>query len=348
MTSDPNLDSITARDDMFVMRLTQIEKKIEAISAANNFYQNPQKINSTDEIDLKELLSIIWRGKISIILITTVFSALSVLYAINLPNVYRANATLVPSSDGETSNLAGLSGKFSGLASLGGVSLPSAQIDKTTIALQKLKSWNFIEEFIVENNIQKEVFAVTGWDKSSGELVIDEDVYDSDTQQWIEIHKTALGNIRGPNSWMLYDRFNDFFSVSRDDATGFISISIEYYSPFIAEEWVSKLISRINSSERHLAIKEAQENINFLESKINHIENFEIRNMFYRLLEEQTKKLMLSSGSKEYVLKVIEQAKIPEVKSSPKRALICIFGALLGVILGIISVLARHFSRRQS
>ncbi|MCF6217048.1 MAG: Wzz/FepE/Etk N-terminal domain-containing protein [Emcibacter sp.] len=341
MTDDPN--SNTARDDMLTTRLSQIEKKIEAISPINNFYEGSKKFNAVDEFDLKELFRIIWAGKIQIILITAVFAILSVSYALIQPNMYRATVILVSSKDDQTSNLGNLSGKFGDLASLGGINLQLGSVDKSMIALKKVRTWNFIEEFITKNHIQKEVFAVNGWDISTGKLKIDKNIYDNSKQEWVEIYNPAQGSKKGPSSWMLYDKFNEFFSVSKDDATGFISFSIEYYSPIIATEWVTKLVAQINNNERNLAIKATQENIKFIESNIRQTENFEIRNMFYRLLEEQTKKLMLSSASKEYVFKVVDQAKVPEEKSSPKRALICIFGTLLGGFLGILIVLVRFF-----
>jgi len=55
--------------------------------------------------------------------------------------------------------------------------------------------------------------------------------------------------------------------------------------------------------------------------------------------------MMLAQVKKEYVFKTIDPAQVPDRKNGPKRALIVVLGALLGVILSIIIVLIRFFSR---
>ena len=39
-----------------------------------------------DEIDLRELFSVLWAGKVKIIAITAVFAVASVIYALSMPN----------------------------------------------------------------------------------------------------------------------------------------------------------------------------------------------------------------------------------------------------------------------
>jgi LPS O-antigen subunit length determinant protein (WzzB/FepE family) len=54
-----------------------------------------------DEIDLRELFSVLWAGKIKIIAITAVFAVASVIYALSAPDEYKATALLAPAqSDG--------------------------------------------------------------------------------------------------------------------------------------------------------------------------------------------------------------------------------------------------------
>ena len=49
-----------------------------------------------DEIDLRELFSVLWAGKVKIIAITAVFAVASVIYALSVPNQYKATALLAP------------------------------------------------------------------------------------------------------------------------------------------------------------------------------------------------------------------------------------------------------------
>ena len=55
--------------------------------------------------------------------------------------------------------------------------------------------------------------------------------------------------------------------------------------------------------------------------------------------------MMLANVRDEYVFKTIDPAIVPENKSEPKRALICVLGTLLGGLLALIYVLGRHYIR---
>ena len=49
-----------------------------------------------DGIDLGELFTVLWSGKVKIMVITAVFAVGSVIYALSIPNQYKATALLAP------------------------------------------------------------------------------------------------------------------------------------------------------------------------------------------------------------------------------------------------------------
>ena len=115
-----------------------------------------------DEIDLRELFGVLWAGKVKIIAITAMFAVASVIYALSVPNQYKATALLAPAqSDG--GGLSGALGQLGGLASLAGVSLGGGESGEAQIAQEIMKSWSYIEGFIADNNIAVEVYAAEGW-----------------------------------------------------------------------------------------------------------------------------------------------------------------------------------------
>ena len=69
----------------------------------------------------------------------------------------------------------------------------------------------------------------------------------------------------------------------------------------------------------------------------------EIKVVLAQLLQEETKKLTLIEANKFYVFDFIDPPAVMEKKSEPDRLLICILSALLGIILGILLVLIRHY-----
>ena len=60
----------------------------------------------------------------------------------------------------------------------------------------------------------------------------------------------------------------------------------------------------------------------------------DVQNIFFRLIEEQTKTVMLANVSDEYLLTTLDPAVAPEMRSRPNRRLIVILGMMLGIFVG--------------
>jgi len=300
--------------------------------------------SSSDEIDLRELWAAIWQGKWIILCLTAVFTAGSIYYALSIPDEYKSTAILAPASSSSSSSLSKLAGQFGGLASLAGVNLGGADSgDKTAIAMELIKTWGFLEDFIKNNQLEVEVFAAKGWDKRNNKLRIDETVYNELTLQWVRDIEPDSGKQAKPTSWELFEKIKNRISVSQDKNTGLISLSVEHFSPVVAKNWVDLLIVAINKHIQMQDRKEAQNSIDYLKQQISITSIAEMRTIFYQLIEEQTKTLMLAEISDEYVLKTLNPAKVAEQKSKPKRALIIVVGAMLGWMLSLFVVFVRYF-----
>ena len=88
-------------------------------------------------------------------------------------------------------------------------------------------------------------------------------------------------------------------------------------------------------------------NIQYLEEQIRKTSIAEMREVFYTIIEEQTKNKMLAEASPEYAFVAVSPSMVPEVKSQPKRAVICILGTLLGGMLSVLVVLVIHYARKS-
>ncbi|KZY30506.1 MULTISPECIES: Wzz/FepE/Etk N-terminal domain-containing protein [unclassified Oleiphilus] len=311
----------------------------------------PSSTGKSDEIDLQALLGAIWRGKMIVLLMTLLFSCSSVFYAISLPDKYRSVSILAPASGSSSSSLSQLAGQFGGLASLAGVNLGgNGGADKATIALELMKTWGFLEEFIESADIAAEVYAVTGWNKSENKLIYDLDIYDPKTNQWLLDPESEDNSTFEPSSWELYRELSGRLLINRDKETGLIRISLEHFSPHITKQWSNMLVEKINQLMKEEDKASAKRSIKFLKSQVANTHVADMQTVFYQLIEEQAKTLMLAEVSNEYVLKTVSAPKVPEVKSGPNRALICIVGFMLGSGIGIIFVLIRlsFNSRRKS
>ena len=298
-----------------------------------------------DEIDLRELFSVLWAGKRWIVAITSIFAVVSVIYALSVPNEYKASAVVAPAQSG-SSSLGAMAGQLGGLASLAGINLGSGEGGETLEAMEIIQSWGFIEKFIVGHELQVAVYAAQGWNRSENKLEIDTSIYDETENQWL-IEDEYTGEPRAPTSWELYESFKERLSVSQDKTSGMITVSLEYYSPVLAQGWVELYVRAINDHMRDRKLEQVNRNIEYLSAQIAKTAIAEMREVFYQLIEEQTKAKMLAEASPEYAFVTVSQVMLPEEKSKPKRALICILGTLLGGMLSVLYVLVRHFAFKE-
>lgn len=295
-----------------------------------------------DEIDLFVLWKAIWAGKWIIIVITSLFIIASVFYALSLPNIYKSEVLLAP-AEGQTSTLGGMASQLGGLASLAGVNMGGGNISKTGLALEIMKSRAFIFKFIKKYNITAELMAVNDWNVNSNQLIYNEDIYNNVTKKWIREVKYPLEP--KPSLQESYKEFNRILSISQNIESSMVNVSIEHFSPYIAKQWVNWFIEAINEEMKNRDLVEANNSIVYLNTQLEATNVADFQRMLYQLIEEQTKTVMFANVREQYILKTIDPALVPELKSGPKRAFICVLGMLLGGVLAVVIVLIRYFLR---
>lgn len=304
-------------------------------------------MNNDDEVDLRELWNVIWQGKWIIIATTTIFAIAAVIYALSLPNIYKSTATLIPTTGEEQSGAAALAARFGGLASMAGVSLGGSGIDKTKIAIETLKSREFLSEFITKHNLKPEILAAKSWDATNNRIVYDNEVYNSETKIWTWESKSQWKKETQPSDQEAILEFLEIVSFNYDDKSSLVNISASHLSPFVAQQWVNWLINDINQHMRKQDIAEANSSIGYLTKKLEETSLAEMQKIFYELIEAQTKTKMLAEIRDQYVLKVIDVPTVPELKDKPKRALICVLAVFLGGMIGVSWVFLIKFSKNE-
>ncbi|MBW7875416.1 MAG: hypothetical protein H3C47_05465 [Candidatus Cloacimonetes bacterium] len=120
-----------------------------------------EKPQVEDEIDLFELFAILYRRKWFILGFTALISGLSIWYALSRPNIYKAQATLLPPSSGDKGKLAGMLGQLSalpllGMGGLGGTDNANS-FDILKAHLQTRENlWKVIDSFGLKEHLKVE------------------------------------------------------------------------------------------------------------------------------------------------------------------------------------------------
>lgn len=290
-----------------------------------------------DEIDLFEVFSTLWKAKLMILGGGFAAAMLVAIYSLFIPNEYQASVLLAPAQKSS----GGVSSKLSGLAGLAGISLSGGDnVDSTQIAVETLQSRKFLIDFIKRRNITSELVAATGYDREQSRWKYDDSRFDEQTREWLEDE--------APNDWELYKTLRDMLTVNFDDRKGLVTVNLFSYSPVAASEWLTLLISDLNTHLMEKEVAEAERSIAYLQKKLNETALTEMREVFYQLIEQQTRTIMLARAKPEYALATIDPALQPREKASPKRALMVVLAGLLGVMFMVTATFIRQWTASRA
>jgi len=294
-----------------------------------------------DEIDLRELFATLWRGKWIIILVTIVFAAGGVFYALSKPDIYQSSVLLAPTQD--EGGAGGLSGQLGGLASLAGISLGGGGSNQTAMAKAVLQSRAFLAGFIHRHNLSIPLMATEAWDMENEKWIINREVYNPEAGEWLTDEQ---GESLKPTDWDMVKKFKEgYLSLTNNEETGMVTLNIKSQSPPVAKEWAEKLVHDINEHMREQDVKEAEARIAYLEGKLQETNIAGMQQVFYQLIESETRTVMLANAQNEYIFKTVDPAVVPQEKSEPKRALIAVIATMLGGMLGVFIVFVMAFVR---
>ncbi|TLX45307.1 LPS O-antigen length regulator [Pseudoalteromonas phenolica] len=295
----------------------------------------------TSAVDLTEIISEIYKKKWLLLSFIVLFTGGGVFYALQLPNIYKSSALVLPVGDAN-SNPSSMKG-LGGLAGLAGISLGEQSVSKTQMAIEIVKSRRFANDFIDKYDLLPKLMAVKGWNIQTRELNFEEEIYDPVNRRWKFDENSNMTLM--PTMQQAYEVYKNIVSV-KELGNGFVSVSALHQSPDLAKDIVGYLIEEVNKTIKSMDISEAENRIFYLESELKNAEVAEIKTMFYRLIEKHTETLTLANTREEYVFKTIDPALAPEKKEKPSRGVIVILAAVFGGLLGLIVIFIRYSSRR--
>ena len=184
--------------------------------------------------------------------------------------------------------------------------------------------------------------ALESWDRQTNTLKYDETLYQKNTNTWLR--DSSYPNTQIPTAQESFRVFIvKHFELTTDNKSGFTSLKIKHQSPFIAKQWSELMINQVNTFYRQKDKAESEKAVNYLNQEITTTGLSEVKESIAELIQQQIKKLTLIEANQLYVFEFIDPPAVMELKSEPKRALICILFALFGGMLSIVLVLIKHY-----
>lgn len=334
------------------MNETHSYRQIEQPAVRSDDRRLPAPID--DEIDLIEIVKVIWRGKFLIMLSTAVFVIVAAYHALNAKPQYSVSVLLAPASvynKGISSSL----GQFSSLGAALGLPLQGKSLMSESVA--RLNSRQFIERFIEKYEIRKYLF--------SG-------LWDDEREVWLEPQSTPLSEAKayvkallfpsnsddetlltrdyreGPTYEQAYKAFKSILSVNENSKTSLVTVSILYGEPYLAASWANAMVYELNLEERSRALVRTEEMITSLRAKLEQTPLREVRISISNLIEEQFKLLTLAQTQEAYSFRVIDPAFPSQIPTKPNRPRMVIIAALIGFSVGLFVVLVIRLWKQHS
>ena len=288
-----------------------------------------------DEITLRELISVLWGGRILIFCFTTAVAIASIIISLSITNVYTSESVLVnrDKQDSPMSN-------FSGLASLAGVDL-SAQGASLNKVMGIIESREFVKHLITFDNVLPSLMAAQSYNANTREIIFDDEIYNHETKSWV---RDAPANRSVVPSYIeAHKEYSEMISMTKDRLTGHVSLKVEHVSPIFAKEFLSLVINEANNVQRNIDVDSSTKALLYLRDQLSKTPQVEIRDSISKLIENQLETQMMASIHDDYVLMTLEPPFIPERKSGPIRSLIVILSTLVGGLLSAGIVLVREY-----
>ena len=300
-----------------------------------------------DEIPINDIFNLLLDNKKKISLVTIIFAIFSVTLSLSLPNIYKSSSLLSVVNDSSSNGISSLASQYGGIASMAGIALPSSSgEDKSSLVIQTLLSRDFLKNLIKNNNILPQLIAAKKYNTDTKETIYDEKVYSSEKGAWIR--KPQKNKEIVPSYLEAHEAYLDIISISKDKLTGFITVSVDHVSPDFAYSFLSLIINELNISLRDRDIKEATDSVAYLRDKLVTTQEKDIQYSLNELIKIQLEKLMLANVRTSYIINPIDSPYVPENKSSPKRAVICIVITIIGFFMSCLYILIRHYTSRET
>jgi LPS O-antigen subunit length determinant protein (WzzB/FepE family) len=306
---------------------------------------NHKEISHDDEIDIRSLFLKLWNGKIYIFVFSVFFVFLASMHLHNTDRKYLVEYYLKPVVENQqNNNFSGLSG----LASIGGIELPSSTPTDYAIFKRLISSVEVSEKIFKNKSLIRKIFN-NEWNSSinnfSEPLKSKSSVYIDDLKKII-IGKDKLKYIP-PDARRLAIYINDNISFKNDKENDFITLSAETSNPKMLLSIISLAVEASDQIMRQRYINFSKEPLAFYKDKMRTARSREHREALAELIAKEEQKLMFASKGKYFTAEPYIEPTISLYPTAPNSKLILLLSLILGSMAGATISLLRSIIIRD-
>lgn len=306
----------------------------------NNQPLNEDSFTLENEIDISEVLKVLFKEKIIIFITSAVVALSSIFYALSLTNYYKSEA-LMSVRDGGSANTP----QFSSAASMLGITIATAN-DKSMEIIELIKSRKFLKRLLEFEKVLPSIMAAESYDLESKKLSFDSDVYIANTNTWKD--KKGMKSLTPPSYLEAHAIYlNELLTITFDRQTGLIVMDIVHISPIFAKEFLDLIINEVNNILRKKDLEESEQALDYLKLQLGSTSLVAIQRSINYLIEDHLKVRTMANMYEDYLFVVIDPPYIPEKIINNSKRSIVIFSTIFGALLGSFFVLFRYYSKKN-
>jgi LPS O-antigen subunit length determinant protein (WzzB/FepE family) len=292
-------------------------------SPSGYFVVVPNREQKEEYISFAELVSLCARSWKLLLACTMLAALIAAGISFLMHDTFRAEAIVAPVDEGNSVGSGighALGGQLGGLAALAGVQLGSSG-GRRDADFATLASPGFARDFIVSRNLLPVLFA----------------------DRWDPAVKAWRGSQPAPKLEDAVRKFTQHVrSIAEDKKTGMVTVTVEWTSPELAANWANGMIDMANERLRGEAMHNAEQSIEYLNRELAKPGLVDLHQAISQLIENQVNTAMVANVQHEYAFRFIDRAVAPEYRVSPRRTVITLVGAVLGLFAGFVGILIRR------
>jgi uncharacterized protein involved in exopolysaccharide biosynthesis len=263
-------------------------------------------------LDLASVIRWLWSHKFVLIATSLLGCGVAIMLGLRAPEIYRAETVVIEANKGGL-GASSFMNQLGGIAGLAGINLDAGDSSHHDRAL--LRSRTLAATFIERNKLLPVLFP----DPKSKNATL----------------------------WFGVQRFKgQMLGIREDTRTELITISMRARDPDKAAAWANAYVALANELARSTAIEESTRNIAYLRTEIAKTEVAELQRVLFQLVESESKTLMLANARPEYAFSIIDRAVRPDIRDSPQRTVMAIFGLVAGFLVGVFVIFCMGLLRR--
>jgi uncharacterized protein involved in exopolysaccharide biosynthesis len=279
----------------------------------------PGAVVADDGYSIAEITNLLRNQKGLVIAIITATALAALVIALVTKPVFRAQAVVMDVRERGGMSAGAIGGQLGGLAALAGMNLGSAGVPREANAVLKSRA-------LASHFVEREALLPRLLEGQSGNATL-----------WFAVERLR----------------NDVLSIVEEPRSGLITVTVDWRDPDEAARWANAFIALADDTLRRRAIEDHERNIKYLNEQISQTAATQVKSVLFKIIEDETKNLMLARSRQDYAFFVVDSAVVPESRIAPRRTLIVCLGVALGVLLATLTAFARdaisggRFRRRR-